>query len=318
LASVALPIAANPTKTFMNVESVRPIAQQSSAAAKRAGYFVVGTGPPIVMLHSSLSSKSQWTALAERLASRFRVIALDLCGYGDNAMPNPHASFTLDNEVQLITDQLERLVEPHTPVHVVGHSYGALVALRFAQCRSDRVASLSLYEPVAFGVLDDQDTELIRVRHVAEHVRRLIAAGFPADAAQVFVDFWSGDGSYASLPQAAQVSIASRVGKVPLDFLEASQWPLGPAELHTIVAPTLLLGGSRSPAVVQRILTVLADALPDGRRPGAFDAGHMAPVTDPDRINPWIEAFVDISADRETIHHSHAKMASIQARMLTT
>jgi pimeloyl-ACP methyl ester carboxylesterase len=302
----------------MNVESVRPIAQQSNAAAKRPGYFVVGTGPPIAMLHSSLSSKSQWTSLAERLSSRFRVIALDLCGYGDNVMPSAHASFTLDNEVRLITDQLDRLVEPHTRVQVVGHSYGALVALRFAQCRSDRVASLSLYEPVAFGMLDDQDVELIRARHFAGHVRHLIAAGYRSDAAQVFVDFWSGDGSYASLPHAAQVSIASRIDKVPLDFQAASQWQPGPAELRTIAGPTLLLGGRHSPAVVRRILNVLAETLPDSRRPGAFDAGHMAPVTDPDRINPWIEAFVDICAERETIHDPHAKMASIQARMLTT
>ena len=55
------------------------------------------------MLHSSLSSKSQWTALAERLASRFRVIALDLCGYGDNTVLAAEASFTLDAEMGVIT-----------------------------------------------------------------------------------------------------------------------------------------------------------------------------------------------------------------------
>src|SRR5512132_2915645 len=41
------------------------------------GYFVAGAGAPVVLLHSSLSSKSQWIGLAERLASRFRVIAVD-------------------------------------------------------------------------------------------------------------------------------------------------------------------------------------------------------------------------------------------------
>ena len=305
----------NPHSSTNAIANLRP--PHPGALAKRPGYFVVGAGPPIVMLHSSLSSKSQWTALAERLASRFRVIALDLCGYGDNTMLAAEGSFTLDDEIGVITYHLERLVEPHTRVQVVGHSYGALVALRFAQCQCDRVASLTLYEPVAFRVLDDQDTELIRVRHFAERVGRLVAAGCRADAAQVFVDFWSGDGTYASLPQSAQVGITSRIGKVPLDFQATSQWPLGPAELRTIVAPTLLLGGRRSPAVVQRILTVLTDALPDSQRPGAFDAGHMGPVTDPDRINPWIEAFVDICAERETIHRAHAKMASIEVRTLT-
>ena len=50
----------------------------------RTGYFVAGTGMPVVMLHSSLGSKGQWSVLAEQMSARYRVIALDLCGYGDN------------------------------------------------------------------------------------------------------------------------------------------------------------------------------------------------------------------------------------------
>jgi len=279
------------------VPDMRP--PQSGALATQYGYFVVGAGPPIVLLHSSLSSKSQWTALAERLRSRFCVIALDLCGYGDSAMPVTPTSFTLDDEARLVADRLDLLVEPSARVHLVGHSYGGLVALRFAQCRRDRVASLSLYEPVAFGVLDEQDTALISARQVAERVGRLIAAGCPIDATRAFVDFWSGEGSYASLPLPVQTRMADRIDKVPLDFQAVSHWAPDPAELRAITAPTLLLGGNRSPAVVQRIVTVLTRALPDNLRPGALDAGHLGPITDPARINPWIEAFVDICAERE-------------------
>jgi pimeloyl-ACP methyl ester carboxylesterase len=77
------------------------------------------------MLHSSLGSKAQWTALAERMARRYRVIALDLCGYGDNAGVDPGTPFTLDDEVRLIAARLDKLVEPHLRVHVVGHSWRA-------------------------------------------------------------------------------------------------------------------------------------------------------------------------------------------------
>src|SRR5947207_2311676 len=187
----------------------------------QSGYFVVGTGDPVVMLHSSLGSKSQWTALAAQLSSRFRVIALDLCGYGDNPAPSTAATFTLDDEVRLITAHIERLVAPHVRVHVVGHSYGGLVALRFAQCHGDRVASLSLYEPVAFRLLDDHDTALLDVARLAEGVAGLLAAGHRHDAAEAFVDLWSGNGSYARLPVAAQTGIAHRIDKVPLDFQAA-------------------------------------------------------------------------------------------------
>ncbi len=264
----------------------------------RPGYFVAGAGEPVVMLHSSLGSKSQWTALATRLAARFRVIALDLCGYGDNPAPSAAAAFTLDDEVRLVTERLDRLVASRVRVHVVGHSYGGLVALRLAQSRGDRVASLSLYEPVAFRLLEDDDPALEGVTRLKDRVTRLVAAGHRGDAAQAFVDYWSGDGSYARLPLPVRTSIERRIGKVPLDFHAAWRWPLRPADLRAIAVPTMLLAGTRSPPVAQRIVTVLAWALPN-RRTWWFDAGHMAPVDDANRINDRIEAFVTACAARD-------------------
>jgi pimeloyl-ACP methyl ester carboxylesterase len=263
------------------------------------GYFVAGAGAPVVMLHASLGSKSQWTALAERLASRYRVIALDLCGYGDNDLPAATASFTLDDELRLVADHLDRLVGADARVHVVGHSYGGLVALRFAQSKPERVASLSLYEPVVFRMLNEKDETLAGPMRVAELVAQFLAAGHRHDAAKAFVDFWSGEGSYASMPLPLQASIARRVDKVPLDFRAASSWPSRLADLRTIAAPTLLLAGNRSPAVVQRIHTLLALTL-SNCRVGSFEAGHMGPITHAHRVNPWIEAFVDVCAERDT------------------
>ena len=62
--------------------------------------------------------------------------------------------------------------------------------------------------------------------------------------------------------------------------------------------PTLLLAGTRSPPLAQRIVTVLARALPN-RRTWWFDAGHMAPIDDANRINDRIEAFVKACAARD-------------------
>ena len=264
----------------------------------RSGYHVAGAGMPVVMLHSSLASKSQWTALGERLGTRFRVIALDLCGYGDNELPPARSTFTLDDEVRLVIERLDGLVEPREAVHVIGHSYGGLVALRFAQRFRERVASLALYEPVAFCMLDGEDPARVNVTRLGEKVLRLVLMGYRRDAARTFVDFWSGDGTYASLALPVQVSIARRVDKLPLDFRAASSWPLAPTDLRAIVAPTLLLGGTRSPTVVQRIRARLAEALPNCRT-ASFDAGHMGPVTDAPRVNPWFEAFLDACAERD-------------------
>jgi pimeloyl-ACP methyl ester carboxylesterase len=272
----------------------------ASGRIDQPGCFVDGAGTPVVLLHSSLSSKSQWTALAERLAPKFRVIAPDLCGYGDAAPVAAHPAFSLDDEVRLVVACLDGVVAPTARVHVVGHSYGALVALRLAWRMPDRVASLALYEPVAFRLLDDEDAALVETREIAARLGRLLAAGRRHDAARLFVDFWSEAGSYAALPLPVQSSIARRVDKLPLDFQAALGWAPDPAELRAIVAPTLLLAGNRSPAVVQRIHARLVPMLPHGRV-GTLDADHMGPVTASARVNRWIEDFVDLAERQATV-----------------
>jgi pimeloyl-ACP methyl ester carboxylesterase len=275
------------------------VARTDSRAGLDPGYVVAGDGVPVVLLHASLGSKSQWTPLVLRLSARYRVVALDLWGYGANALPpRSWSTFTLDDEVSLVARRLDRIVGAGTRVHLVGHSYGGLVALRLAVCRSDRVASLTLFEPVAFRALDADDETRLHVRRLAEHVSALLAGGQRHEAAKVFVDFWGGGGTFGSLPLPAQAAIAARVDKVPYDFRAAMSWPLDVRDLRALVVPTLLLIGNHSPAVAQRIHARLTRVIP-GRRVGAFECGHMGPVTHAHRLNPWIEGFLDFCVEQQ-------------------
>jgi len=264
----------------------------SNDADEASGCFVFGTGSPVVLLHASLGSKWQWKSLALRLAQRHRVIGLDLHGYGDNeTLPEPRGGFALHHEVALASRQVNRLVASRERVHFVGHSYGGLVALAFAHMQPDRVASLTLYEPVVFGVLERDDKARAEIEGLAQRVACSVAAGHRHDAARIFADYWSGDGSYASMALPAQAALARRVDKLPLDFRAAMSWPGNRDDLRSITAPALLLGGNRSPVIVQRIQTLLEQSLPCCGV-ARFDCGHMGPVTDPLRVNPSIEAFV--------------------------
>jgi pimeloyl-ACP methyl ester carboxylesterase len=262
----------------------------ADASVRPQGYATAGDGIPVLMLHSSLASKSQWTDLAQRLAPRYRTIAVDLCGYGDNALPASRAPFSLDEEVRGVAALVDRLVSPRVAMHVVGHSYGGVVAMRLAHLLRARVASLSVYEPVAFALLDGD--ERADIERLAQRVARHVEEGRLHDATRTFVDFWSGDGSFARLRLPVQVRMAARIMKVPLDFRAASE---GPLDAGAIVAPTLLLGGTRSPAVAQRIAMRLTRRL-RAARAGWVDAGHMGPVTDANVVNPLIEAFIDARA----------------------
>ena len=103
----------------------------SSAALldSRVGFHIEGRGRPVVLLHSSMGSKGQWSALVDRLRRSHRLIAIDLHGYGASPMPPAGWPFTLQHEVRLIDSVLQLALLPGEAFHVVGHSYGAAVAL---------------------------------------------------------------------------------------------------------------------------------------------------------------------------------------------
>ena len=176
-------------------------------------------------------------------------------------------------------------------MHLVGHSFGGLVALRVALAHPDRIASLSLYEPVAVRVLDANDPSLAVFRCVAADTTALAAAGHLREVAETVVDFWSGVGSYAAMPQRTQDAIARFSAKMPLDFEAAWGWRIDDEALRGFDVPTLLMGGRRSPQVTRHIVARLSTLILDSRV-AAFDCGHMGPITDPGVVNAAIAAFV--------------------------
>ena len=114
-----------------------------------ANFREEGSGSTVVCVHSSASSSSQWRTLMGSLSNRFRVVAMDLYGYGKSpAWPGEHV-LRLDDEIALMAPILETAGK----FHLVGHSYGGLVALKLALNDASRIASLTLYEPTCFFLL---------------------------------------------------------------------------------------------------------------------------------------------------------------------
>ena len=90
-----------------------------------------GTGERVVLLHSGGMSSRQWRAFSELACARFRVIAVDFLGSGASPPWADDARFELAVEL----DALLRSVPTDAPLHLVGHSYGAVIALRLAAAR---------------------------------------------------------------------------------------------------------------------------------------------------------------------------------------
>ncbi len=257
----------------------------------RVAYAETGSGETVVLLHATAGSGAQWRALTEILRSDFRVLAPDLYGYGETDPWPGHAAFALAEEAALV-DAVLRL--RRAPIHFVGHSYGAAVALRFALEQPERVRSMVLIEPVALHLLRQggsvpADGQLLaEVMEVAALVSDGVASGDYRAAMGRFVDYWSGAGAWLRMKPELQGALARRIPQVALDFWAATTEPTPRSAYRRIAAPTLVLRGGRSPRPARRIAELVAGSLPAGRLETVEGAGHMLPLTHAEIVNAAI------------------------------
>lgn len=247
---------------------------------------------PVLCLHCSTGSSSQWRSLASHLGAKRTIIAPDLLGYGDNPTWPAGRRLRLEQEVQPL---LPRLAVVRGPVDVVAHSFGAAVAIKLALSHPERVRSLSLYEPVLLGLLrEDADSAaaIAEIQETAAGVGQRLNAGDRDGAAARFIDFWSGDGAWAVIPESRRASVRARIDKVRADFGALRDDETTAADIARLQIPVLCLSGARSPAVARRIVDILCAALPRARRERFARAGHMGPLTHAHEVNKRIEEFL--------------------------
>ncbi len=252
---------------------------------------------PVVMLHSSGASSRQWQALAGVLQPHHEVHAVDLYGHGTReGWPGP-APMSLADEA----GPVERLLEQLGGAHLIGHSYGAAVALELASRRPALVRSLVAYEPVLFclllgDALSRREVQTAIIAAGAMHQR--MAQGQPEAAAQHFVDFWSGPGTWATLPVEPQQGAAARMPSVMQQFGALFGDPLALADLARLRMPALLCTGGRTVPVARRIVQLVRGAMPGAQHETFDPMGHMGPVTHAALFNRRVAEFLQGLAAR--------------------
>ena len=257
-----------------------------------AHFREAGAGPPVICLHSSASSSGQWRALMDRLADRFRVVAVDLYGYGKSPAWSGDRPMYLEDQVALLEPILRAAEEPF---HLVGHSLGGAIALKTALTYPGSVRSLTVFEPVFFSVLVEYDPEGPATREIVsvrDDTIRLVDSGDLEASAQRFLDYWAGDGTWAATPEERRPRLAAGMRAVRSEWHAAFFEPTPLAEFAVVDIPTLYLAGSRSKLSTRAVADLLASVLPRARVEEIQGVGHMAPITHPDRVNPVIEDFL--------------------------
>ena len=249
--------------------------------------------PTVVLLHSSASSSRQWQPLMQALEPSFRVHALDLHGHGERPAWRGTSPLTLADEAALAQH-----VMTAGPVHLVGHSYGAAVALKLALLHPQRVRSLVAFEPVLMSWLADDEPNGSATQALlatACLVRVGLTRGRADDAARHFIDYWSGAGQWSRLPLARQAAMAARMPAIALQFDALAAEPSIAHDLQTLAArrlPSLWLSGEATVGATGRIAERLRVALPEALHERLPNMGHMGPITHAAEVNRRVLRFL--------------------------
>ncbi len=245
-----------------------------------------GAGPPLLLLHATLSSSTQLRPLADRLTARFTVIAVDRRGSGASRPPAALPPGPIDMAVHV--DDLVAILaaEQIGSILVVGHSYGGCLALELAARRPGLVVGGWVYEP-PYGPAGSPS-----VGHALADVGRRTAAavrrGGPGAAAEAFLDAVAGRGAVAALSPAALARLRS---SGPSALADANLLGLELSGLAGIRCPVTLAGGTLSPPFYTEILNGLVTRIPGASIVRIAGVGHGAPISHPGILAAAVEEF---------------------------
>ncbi|HET9023180.1 MAG TPA: alpha/beta fold hydrolase [Burkholderiaceae bacterium] len=260
----------------------------NALAAAPLHAVTAGAGPTVVCLHSSGSSSGQWRRLIESAQADYSFVAFDLHGHG-RSPDYAGDRYALRSESDAV---LQGLPLSNAPVHLVGHSYGGAVAIDLAVRHPGRFASVTVFEPVLFALLDRASAEFGEITSVGFDIIGAARAGELRAASAIFIDYWNGTGAWRGLPVEQQERVRARIHAIARHFEALFADPLPLERLRALRVPTRVLLGDRSPAPARAV----------GRHLGALSfvttevlpgLAHMGPVTHPALVNALITGHLE-------------------------
>jgi pimeloyl-ACP methyl ester carboxylesterase len=252
-----------------------------------------GTGPPVVTLHGLGATKASFLPTVAALAPRFRVIAVDLPGFGDSDKPvgAPYDARYFAGAVVELLDALGL-----DRAHVVGNSLGGRVALELGLRAPERVERLALLAPSMAWRRGRPWAPMLRLvrpelgvlphapRPVVERlVDRLIPGardGWAAAGIDEFLrSFVTPRGRAAFYATARQIYLEEPEG-------DDGFWP----RLRTLSVDSLFVWGRRDRLVPLAFARHVTEALPRARHL-ELDCGHVPQLELPRETHAAIARF---------------------------
>jgi pimeloyl-ACP methyl ester carboxylesterase len=261
----------------------------------RLHYVQTGKGPDLVLIHGIASNLGQWQlSILPALVEDFRVTMYDLRGHGYSDMPPE--GYALDHMVDDfngLTDYL-RL----SRVSIVGHSYGGLVALRYAALHPQRVGKLIIADTAVPSLqpMGQRDGLLGGWREALRQKGLEVPDEKAEDVVYLMEQTlrlrghrWRAMGLHRAMARLSRLVHTTSIGK---EFRDDSH--LTPQAIRLIQTPVLLIYGERSPNTTT--LHALRQHLPQCTTAIIYGGGHFYPLDHPRPFVRHIKGFLQGSS----------------------
>jgi O-succinylbenzoic acid--CoA ligase len=237
--------------------------------------------PIVLLLHSTLSSGWQLKQLARLLAQSATVILPDRRGSGASRLEVPRP-VTLEEQV---ADAMA-LLDAHDVdrATVVGHSYGAVVALALAAEHPDRVNAVVAYEPPLVGVVDLGAVDLTSMGLLANVAQLVVSAHATGGASAAAEAFLHAIGGYDALERASASTKAAILADGDGVLADVGAVDRASVDLSRVVCPVILATGDASEPFYAPIADAAAALMPRAVRSRLPGLRHNAPITQPAAI----------------------------------
>lgn len=258
----------------------------------RVHYKDQGTGPAILLVHSSVGDLVDWDGWVKVLSKSYRVVRLDLPGFGLTG-PVPSGNYSVDRYLMLVDALMDHLgIERFA---IAGTSFGGLVAFRYAGTRTDRVTALVLQNSAGIeyggrgGTTERARSparvftpEVTTTDMISSTLKTIINdhSKITPEMVQRKVDYWN------------------VIGRDREGFVATRMYERGNPQrvLGHVQAPALVLWGGNSNALSPETAQAFVDALKNAKSvkkiiyPGG---GHLLHIERPEETVADVKAFLD-------------------------
>lgn len=254
-------------------------------------YLERGSGRPVLLVHGFPLDHTMWAAQIAALADRAWVIAPDLRGFGSTPLGqvDPSQGITMEQHADELVELLDAL-GIQEPVVLVGFSMSGYIAWQFVRKHADRLRALVLCDTRAAADTEDaREGRLKMAQYVAEWGSARVAEmmGPKLLAPRTF------ETKHEVVQAVRRVVEQTSPAAIAAAQRGMAARPDCTGLLPTIKLPTLVMVGEHDAISTRSEMESIARAIPRAQFAVIPEAGHMAPLENPQAVNEALTMFLE-------------------------